>query len=225
MKDPMMQLDEGFRLLEIGAYEKAVSYFRGCGRDKTLRPPERALAQLGEARALISIGRAKPARAILDELEASDARQHPKDITPSVLHERARLAALVGDREEAIKNYRNELVDLVSTMPRYFLRLSQNFAGQAEQFMALKDYTQAGIYLKLARDYAETVESESALREILSLESLYLEQQGDIKEALSRSIEARRLFIKAGRKSDVKREEKRISSLTKQIAASEQDEA
>lgn len=221
----MMQLDEGFRLLEIGAYEKAVSYFRGCVRDKTLRPPERALAQLGEARALISIGRAKPARAILEELESSDARQHPKDMAPSVLHERARLAALIGDREDAIKFFRNELVDLVSTMPRYFLRLSNNYAGQAEQFMALKDYTQAGIYLMLARNYAETVESESALREILSLESLYLEQQGDIKEALSRSMEARRLFIKAGRKSDVKREEKRISSLTKQIAALEQDEA
>lgn len=225
MKDPMMQLDEGFRLLEIGAYEKAVSYFKGCVRDKTLRPPERALAQLGEVRALISIGRAKPARAILDELEASDARQHPNDMVPSILHERARLAALTGNREEAINCFRNELVDLVSTMPRYYLRLSHNYAGQAEQFMALNDYEQAGIYLKLARDYAETVESDTALRAILSLESLYIEQQGDIKEALTRSMEARRLFIKAGRKSDVKREEMRIASLTKQITALEQNEA
>ena len=58
MKDPMMQLDEGFRLLEI-SYEKAVSYFRGCGRDKRLAA-RASSGTAGEARALISIGRAKP---------------------------------------------------------------------------------------------------------------------------------------------------------------------
>lgn len=221
----MMKLDEGIRLLEAGAYERAATFFRECVRDKALRPSERALAQLGEARALISVGSAKAAKVILDELEAGDARQQPEDIAPSVLHERARLAGLIGNKEEAINYFRNELVELVSTMPRYFLRLSYNFAGQAEQFMALNDLTQSGIYLKLARDYAETVESETALRDVLSLESLYLEQQGDIKEALARSMEARRLFIKAGRKSDVKREDKRIAELTKQIASLDQDEA
>jgi tetratricopeptide (TPR) repeat protein len=225
MKDPMVRLDEGFRLLENGAYGKAASYFRGCARDKSLRPSERSLAQLGEARALISIGRANAAQELLDVLEQGDARQQPEDIMPSILHERARLAALTGNREEAIICFRNELVELVSTMPRYYLRLSYNYVGQAEQFLALNDRTQTGIYLKLARDYAETVESEAALREILSLESLYLEQEGDVKEALARSMKARSLFIKAGRKADVKSEEKRIAELTKQIASLEQEES
>ncbi len=213
----MVKLDEGNRLVDAGKFAEARNLFLELIQDIHVAPPVRGRARVGEIRSLIGMGDLQEASEIVERILSGKERKVHHNLRPSILHQRARLAALGGDVQLAIRYYREELLYLSSSMSHYFPRLAENYIQQGTLFLELGDRHECEIYLRLARDYADTGTSDKASAGMLILKGRCHAEDGEFQQALDTFCEARDLYIQHGMYHESHAVEKRMADLRQKM--------
>ncbi len=198
MDSHTIKLDEANRLIDAGHFAKALDLFTGLIQEVAVQPSLKGRARLGEVRALIGLGRLDDALELVERILDGKERQIHLSLRPYFLHERAELARLQGDLYGAIVCYREELLQLSSSMPHYFPRLAENYIEQGATFLELGDRAECDIYLRLARDYADKATSDRAYAALLTLKGRCYLEDGERSKALELFCEARDLYMLNG---------------------------
>lgn len=198
MESHMRTLDKANSCLDAGEFSGARELFSGIARNSSAAPAVRSQACVGYVRSLIGLGEYDEASGVIEKVLAGQERRVHSDCFPSILHERARLAALMGDRHQAVSYFREELLRLSSSMPHYFERLAENYIQQGMVFLELGDRKECDIYWRLARDYADTGKSDKAFAGVLTLKGVCLTEDGAFEEAFDVLCRARDLYASLG---------------------------
>jgi tetratricopeptide (TPR) repeat protein len=198
MDSHSVKLDEANRLLDAGHFAKALELLSELIQEVSAKPSLKGLARLAKVRALIGLGNLDDALHLVEQMLDVCERKVYQNLRPYFLHERARIAHTLDDKQSAIAYYREELLYLSSSMSHYFARLAENYIAQGTIFLELGDRAECDIYLRLAHDYADRGTSDRAYAALLTLKGRCCLTDGEVSKALELFCEARDLYVMNG---------------------------